>query len=599
MDFFNQKKKKQPKIVIVKKMNHLSRPTIPASKLGPQGSPISLSIATSRTSGVAPLSVMFDAIGTTSPTASRPFHDLDYYWDFDDVHGYYDGGKRGPVVTHVFDQPGTYVVTCYARDSSNNLSTEEVTITVTDPDVVFAGTNTICVSGVGDFTGAPSGCTQLTTSSVNTALAGTSWYGKRVLFRRGETFTCTANLKIYNTTETIIGTYGTSGTVDARGIDSAAPVFSILHDSNVFTLGDHNTTTVCNDLRICGIRTSYDNGGTSGHLISADYRATRFLHYRCTDTAAKPHNYAWNVSYSIPDLHGVAMHAEFCMAQCYWNSVRGYCVFASGPRFALINSRLRNSQAAGCHVVRMQSTVRHVMTGCDLGRSGTSTQSYTLRGRDAATYPDPVDTQYVVLTDNVTSGSTAWIWHFGSQSTGHDETIRDVIVDGCSWDFENVGYLTPAAIHNAAVDVTIKNSWIGNIAAGITQVQFVTTSPYGLNPPTPVGATIVNNTFATDATLSGSAILVDADTGCEVTVVNNILYAPNASAQALTTGVGTFTSSNNLVNTDPLVTTSFTDLHLTVSSPAVGYGVVTAQCLRDADDVLRISTNDAGVYQYV
>lgn len=598
MDFFNQKKKKQPKIVIVKKMNHLSRPTIPASKLGPQGSPISLSIATSRTSGVAPLSVMFDAIGTTSPTASRPFHDLDYYWDFDDVHGYYDGGKRGPVVTHVFDQPGTYVVTCYARDSSNNLSTEEVTITVTDPDVVFAGTNTICVSGAGDFTGAPAGCTQVTTSVVNTALAGTSWYGKRVLFRRGETFTCTANLKIYNTTETIIGAFGTTGTVDARGIDDASPIFSILHDSTVFNLGDQNTQTTGNDLRICEIKTSYDNGGTSGHLVGLAYRATKFLHYRCTDTVGKPHNYNWSVGYGVPDTYGIDMIDDVCMANCYWNAARGYCVYASGYRMSFINSWFANTQLSGTHVMRIQFAKRHVVTGCNFGRSVTSTQSYTLRGRDAAVYLDAADAQYTVLTDNQTTGGTAWAWHIGSESTGHDETVRDVIVDGCSWDFTN-HYATPAALHSAALDITVKNCWIGDIAVGITQVRFFDTDPYGLNALTPVGVTVSNNTFATNFTLSSAAILADADTDCEVTVVNNILYAPNAAAQTLTTGAGTFTSSNNLVNTDPLVTTSFTDLHLTVSSPAVGYGVITAQCLRDADDVLRISTNDAGVYQYV
>ncbi|MEK7703972.1 MAG: putative metal-binding motif-containing protein, partial [Myxococcota bacterium] len=49
--------------------------------------PLSISLVTNRASGVAPLSVFFDASGTTSTGTTRPFHDLEYRWDFDDPLG--------------------------------------------------------------------------------------------------------------------------------------------------------------------------------------------------------------------------------------------------------------------------------------------------------------------------------------------------------------------------------------------------------------------------------------------------------------------------------------------------------------------------------
>src|SRR5688500_14792000 len=66
--------------------------------------PITGSLVASRTSGVAPLAVFFDASGTTSTDTSRPFHDLEYRWGFDDPSsgtwtssGASRNSARGPV----------------------------------------------------------------------------------------------------------------------------------------------------------------------------------------------------------------------------------------------------------------------------------------------------------------------------------------------------------------------------------------------------------------------------------------------------------------------------------------------------------------------
>ena len=122
---------------------------------------IALSNVPSRFTGVAPLAVFFDAVGTTATGIARPFHDLEYRWNFGDTLGTVTGattwstGSRagvssrnvatGAVSAHVYERPGVYTVALTATDGTNTVSNSCAQIVVQDPDVVFAGTKTICV----------------------------------------------------------------------------------------------------------------------------------------------------------------------------------------------------------------------------------------------------------------------------------------------------------------------------------------------------------------------------------------------------------------------------------------------------------------------
>ena len=183
--------------------------TAPATATTPAASGnISLSLVPARTAGVAPLSVFFDATGTTAPTLTpRPFHDIEYQWNFGDPLGSpvlgttWSTGSRagsssrnlakGPVTAHVFERPGTYTVTLSARHGANTAATT-TTITVTDPNVVFAG-NTTCFSNTSDFTGCPNPANQITTTNFIAVTNATSTGARRLLLRRGHTFTVSGN----------------------------------------------------------------------------------------------------------------------------------------------------------------------------------------------------------------------------------------------------------------------------------------------------------------------------------------------------------------------------------------------------------------------
>jgi hypothetical protein len=145
-------------------------------------------LTATRSTGPAPLAVLFDATGSTVSNGIA-FHGLKYDFDFGDERGQTwavsglpkNKQTGGPIAAHVFDVPGTYTVKVTVSSSSGAVSTAQVSITVQDPNAVFSGLSTICVSAVGDYSGCPGGAT------TTTALP-TSFGGKRVLLRRGESF---------------------------------------------------------------------------------------------------------------------------------------------------------------------------------------------------------------------------------------------------------------------------------------------------------------------------------------------------------------------------------------------------------------------------
>lgn len=161
-----------------------------------QNADIVVNISPSRTTGVAPLAVFFNATGTTGLDGDD-FLSAHFTWNFGDAGSgvWQTTGKNrneatGFLTAHVFETPGTYVVTAGVQDRAGRLGPAgSVTITVTDPESAYAGAATRCVSRAGDFTGAPTGCN--TVASTDLA-AHVNWLNasanRRLLLRRGETW---------------------------------------------------------------------------------------------------------------------------------------------------------------------------------------------------------------------------------------------------------------------------------------------------------------------------------------------------------------------------------------------------------------------------
>ena len=119
------------------------------------------------------------------------------------------GVYRGPIAAHCFGgAAGAYNVTCTIRNRTGIVQVFTITITKQDPDTVYSGTDTICYSTSGDFTGAPSGSTQITVADGVVTRAVFTSANKRILFRSGETFAQDINLREAN--QIYVGTFGGS-----------------------------------------------------------------------------------------------------------------------------------------------------------------------------------------------------------------------------------------------------------------------------------------------------------------------------------------------------------------------------------------------------
>ena len=191
--------------------------------------------------GIAPLGIVFDLCDTTDVTkTSKPFRHLLYYHDFGEttgltwaVSGRSKDNDYGPIVAHTYETPGTYTYTVTVTDSGGDTTTDELTIVVQDPDVEFSGTSTICYSQSGDFTGAPSGASLVTSSSFADVIAA-AVSGTRVLLRRGDTFSSSTTNRIDVQTKFHLGAFGSG----------ARPLVSITGTGNAIDL------TGCVDGRI-------------------------------------------------------------------------------------------------------------------------------------------------------------------------------------------------------------------------------------------------------------------------------------------------------------------------------------------------------------
>lgn len=179
--------------------------------LGSGTGSVTISVESRMSTQVAPEAIAFRA-GVTGATVSEPgsrndydptAHSLVYVWDFGDPTGAQSdkvvnlpttwnnmNKGEGKYPIHVYDQPGTYTVTCTVYELSGILvGSNTFSVTVLDPDTVFAGPRTIVVAADSDFTGAPAGSTQETNIADALQAMVDQAATCRILLKRGESYT--------------------------------------------------------------------------------------------------------------------------------------------------------------------------------------------------------------------------------------------------------------------------------------------------------------------------------------------------------------------------------------------------------------------------
>lgn len=570
------------------------------------GSTITPSLVAARSGGVAPLSVFLDGSGTTAPAiTARPFTELLHFWHYGDTSpGTWTNGARtglsknysfGPMGSHVFETAGTFTVrySVFSVDSSGVLScatTATWSVTVSAADTVFAS-STVCFSNTGNFTGAPSGALQVTTTDFATAINTYQSTYKRMLFQRGETWSTPSVFAVISTNGPgIVGSFGSG----------ALPILQ----TNVgygIRLSSGSTPNISDwrimDLTIDGMNTSagWDYSGGINQTL-----ALRVNLVNCSFAAGASDSVLayWNTS----GYPGHSIWDQLAIVDCRSPIVHGGV--PTGP----VNSYLcakritfmgnyYDNQTGGEHVVRTPYVGGGVFSNNYLANPAPNKHTWQLHAPEqvagylypsfSTIYADGTYSENIVISNNthINTGSLAnnatWLFYIGPQvtSTGYDERIRNLVIEGSY--FYSAADIESWVVRGAVSNVAIRNN--------VSNTGFAT-SPGNSAYPAPSYISVVNNTvYNVDVLTNGylSSTIGGTPNPANITYKNNIQYTPNTviSIEQFHDAAGAATVSNNTATGSSQTSPNFvtaastsatqlasTDFTLNTGSYAIGAG---------------------------
>lgn len=412
------------------------------AELRPSGlSAFTTAISASRTVGPAPLAVAFDALGTTHGDGSvNVFRDIGYSFDFVDNPGNWthDGRSKryergAPLAAHVFDTPGTYLVKVRGRDSTGATHQSSVLITVQDPNTVYSGTNTVCISRTSDTTGAPAGA-QLITN----ATGWPTWQSnKRYMLRAGQDFSSFGTISWTGIRDSQLRSFG-------AGAKPITPYISMEMGSP--PSGSPPNWAARNVIMDVQVRES------GVYSIQTGKSTTDILIYRVTADGLIAFGHNFNFYFD----NGASQSPPWTTEQrnAIFRDVNKFVVESSVGQLSTINASGRGIYLLGNtsispeeHSVRLWQGYKVLAAHNLLANAGNSEHQFKFHSAGTDTpYDDFLVNQrnpassFVVLRNNVigaTSESNPWAVTFGPQSGGaqYIEGVEDVIVEDNNFAF--------------------------------------------------------------------------------------------------------------------------------------------------------------------
>ena len=579
-----------------------------------------IAFGANRTSGVAPFAVQFVAGFDESSGTDRDFHDLHYSWNFGETTGetWIGSGKSkdsdtSPIVAHVYDTPGTYTTTLSVRNSTTGalVRSESVEITVTDPDTVFSGTNTVVINNVGDsdFSGKPAGATEVNSDDLVTDLPSYLGSGKRVLLKRGGSWNVASTITVPSTTVTChVGAYGTGTSPDDQGLFSNAPTINTVGSAVAFLDVNETTDVRITDLMVQGddLSSGINNGGRDNREVLI-YNNKMDNHYNAcgwdffandandliTDNFIINNRITNTVEYSI---YVVGEHTSVVGNYCdgsdtthvtrhLWNYVG--CISHNMCR----NSSLNN--ANGRHAFKIHGAKETT----EIGDYATIGGKY-VRNR----------TKFLVVSNNIAGSSGTWPIAIGPQDAAADERLSDILVENNRVIDDYTSSRSPAVttgIRLWADQSTIRNNLL-TVQNNTGELAGIFVGTRGVEPNHSY-VYVHHNTIYGNGDPTNSAVAIDIGTGTTNSeVINNICSFPDATDDLLLnvrdSGTGNTVSSNSALTdavafTDPdNVTPLSRDFTLQAGSTAIASGT-SVPVYDDITGAVR-SNDDLGAYKY-
>lgn len=551
----------------------------------PDGAPMTTA---NRTSGVAPLSVFFDAVDTTSEGATWPYvwtsgviqpadmEGAQFSWDFGDpgsgtwsTTGNSRNTATGYTAAHVFETPGTYTVALTVTDAGGSVATYVQTITVS----AFSGTTRYAsAAGTGD------GTSEASPSSFS---AGWSWLNaganRRLLLKRGDTFSAGDSPTTTSHAGNILGAYGTGNRPIIR-FGGAGQNFYVQAADWRFM-----------DLDLVGVGAGDTSTGAIELAAHVKTDHVLVLRVRSSGFRVGLGNSVYSPIYDNP-------HDGVAWVDCEVLDGSSNCIYTRGRRLAIMGCNLHGSTS---HVVRVENGLKAVVSNNRLwSSSGVYQHALKLHGwKSTDGHPE---TRWVTITDNHAMMSAPWTFSIGPQNAQSDERVSHVVVE------RNHTYGDPGTARNqVGVEISSRQIMVRNNVfegtGGASSYAGVNVMRRGVEPA-PRDVRVLNNTVVR-ADPVGSFYGLKADSGAEnVTFRNNLASAPQAGSTSLvsgTPGAGFVNDHNLLVPSGDFVGFSTGDFELEPGSAAVDAG---ADIPASRTDYLRVprprgSAYDLGAFE--
>lgn len=574
---------------------------------------ITPSFSAHRSTGVAPLGVIFDASATTSTATTRPFHECLYYWDYGDWHVGSDtwapsGGSKncdyGPIGAHLYAYAGTYTVTLTVRDTDGTQASTSSTISVTNPDTIFSGASTICFSASGDFTGAPAGATQITTSSWSNITSYVA-AGRRLLLHRGEAWSASTTCTIANAGPGQIGAYGTGDDPIVTG-SGTVPLFTLSNPAGV--LADWRIS----DLTLDGV--GHDTIEAAGSVTNLTIDGSTLLR---GGVIISPDIVDYYRSSGYPSAPA---HSGLVIYDTSITGLTGYGGFIACRKAAYVGCVFEQTTGGESHCLRLPCFERSVIAHTRFGPQPQSLRQhlklhnamwagweYSL-GAASAWYH--VASEYWVIHDCEFRGAgsaNAWMCEVGLQDNLLDERTSNGIIES-NW--ITIGDSCGTVFGGFSSSTTYRNNCL-SLTGGISPIAFHISnwpSGSGVAAPNPDLVWVYGNSIYS-ANTSGTVTLVDLThqsgglgEATNVAVFNNVIASPTTRRTIYDTCTGLTSGTNTSSATDPGWTTY-------PPTTAMGFGLTSGSTLRDTGTVVPVlsdyqhllrtpATADVGAHEY-
>ena len=476
-----------------------------------------------RTTGVAPLAVFFDAVRTDSdvvqPT-NRDHTSFHYRWNFGDAtvgqwetNGADRNEASGPLAAHVFEQPGTYIVTLEVTDAQARTHVYEQTIRVT----TFNGVTHY----VSSTEGSDSNDSLSPQQAVQSFAKAMSFLAPnhRILFKRGGAWTSNASIDMNVAGPGVIGAYANTDGSD----NPSLPKPRINHTStgSLFRFGSSGV-----DWRIMDLDCTGPGGSSTGYVIEGNKAMRQMLALRLDATRFKS---AFSCSIITND------HDQNFFVDCAVHHTDNKAAFIGGSRSAVLGCSMTD---AGSHVLRVWHARKFIISNNILIDPEASGKASLKLHNHPGLSPASED---IIVSGNTFQGDQ-WPVTLGPQSASFNELIQRVLFERNRVTVQSNGRGLRGMMLFGP-DMTVRNNVFNGAGSSGDPYVAIGIEPRG-NGPMPHRARVYNNTVYRN---DGRVTLCDIAGGVDGVVVrNNLIAVPSDRVSASTDVQGNAVTSKNL-----------------------------------------------------